>query len=87
MRTVNGILVMMEPNVQSEKVVIYKVNRFPTSPAPGRDLFEMLNRRKDRFSTLSRAIEVANLKDTLKTGNIYLNMAFHQVFELIFFFF
>nr|CAH0099299.1 unnamed protein product [Daphnia galeata] len=70
-RTVNGILVMMDPNIQSEKVIIYKVNRFPTSPAPGRDLFEMLNRRKDRFSTLSRAIEVANLKDTLKTGGPY----------------
>ncbi|EFX69557.1 hypothetical protein DAPPUDRAFT_328996 [Daphnia pulex] len=67
-RTVNGIIVVMEPNVQSDKVIIYKVNRFPTSPAPGRDLFEMLNRRKDRFSTLSRAIEVANLKETLKTG-------------------
>jgi hypothetical protein len=72
-RTVNGIIVVMEPNVQSEKVIIYKVMRFPTSPAPGRDLFEMLNRRKDRFSTLSRAIEVANLKDTLKTG-VTINM-------------
>ncbi|EFX69556.1 hypothetical protein DAPPUDRAFT_328997 [Daphnia pulex] len=70
-RTVNGIIVVMEPNVQSDKVIIYKVNRFPTSPAPGRDLFEMLNRRKDRFSTLSRAIEVANLKETLKTGGPY----------------
>ncbi|KAK4023925.1 hypothetical protein OUZ56_009317 [Daphnia magna] len=67
-RTVNGIMVVMEPNVQSQQVIIYRVNRFPMSPPPGRDIFEMLNRRKERFSTLVRAIEVANLKETLKTG-------------------
>lgn len=67
--TVNGVMVMMEPNVQTHNVIIYRVNRFPMSPMDGRDLIETLNRRKERFSTLLRAIEVSNLKETLKKGN------------------
>ncbi|XP_057374790.1 transforming growth factor-beta-induced protein ig-h3-like [Daphnia carinata] len=70
-RTVNGIMVVMEPNVQNQQVIIYRVNRFPMAPPTGRDIFEMLNRRKERFSTLVKAIEVANLKDTLKTAGPY----------------
>lgn len=69
--TVNGVMVMMEPNLQTHNVIIYRVNRFPMSPMDGRDLIETLNRRKERFSTLLRAIEVSNLKETLKKGGPY----------------
>lgn len=60
---------MAEPNVETHHVIVYRINRFPGAPMEGRNLVEGLTRRKERFSTLLRAIEVANLTDTLKKGN------------------
>lgn len=59
---------MMEPKVETHLVIVYRVNRFLMAPMEGRNLFEQISRRKERFSTLSQAIETANLTETLKKG-------------------
>lgn len=68
MKTVNGVRIVVEPHVETHLVVIYRVNRFPMAPQEDRDIIETLNKRRERFSSLLHAIEVANLTITLKKG-------------------
>lgn len=83
LRTINGVMIVMEPNVQTPLVIIYRVNRFPMVPMEGRNLMELLGRRKERFSTLTRAIEVAGLKETLKQGNYTLFAPTNDAFKAL----
>ena len=68
MRTVNGVRIIMEPHIETHLAIVYRINFIPMALHANRDMFEALNRHKERFSSLLRALEATNLKDTLKTG-------------------
>lgn len=61
-----------EPVVVSDDLVIYRLNNvIEPSFGDGKRLVDVLQANKDRFSTLTTAIQSAGLADTLQKGIVF----------------
>ncbi|XP_046460132.1 protein sll1483-like [Daphnia pulex] len=64
--TVNGAIMMKEPIVVKDDVIVYRLNSVILSSfTSGQNMMAVLEMNKDRFSTLIRCIQDTGLTDTL----------------------
>lgn len=67
--TVNGAIMMKEPIVVKDDVIVYRLNSVILSSfTSGQNMMAVLEMNKDRFSTLIRCIQDTGLTDTLTKG-------------------
>ena len=65
--TANGMMITMEPQTMFPNCVVYRLSG-PIMPIMGPNVMDVLNMRKERFSSLIQALQVAGLESTLQTG-------------------
>ncbi len=65
--TANGRMITMETQTMFPNCVVYRLRNSIMS-IMGPNVMDVLNMKKDRFSSLIQAIQVAGLESTLQTG-------------------
>jgi len=70
MMTINGDVMTFEPRIATKNLAVYQLAGL-IMPSMAQGLVDLLNLRRDRFSVLIQAVQMAGLNEFLQQGNQY----------------
>lgn len=68
--TINGDVMTFEPRIATKNLAVYQLAGL-IMPSMAQGLVDLLNLRRDRFSVLIQAVQMAGLNEFLQQGDQY----------------